>query len=99
MKHSTAKKDLGYWWVAAGHEPAACPHSPESQPSPGCTQSSVASRAGRGSAPLLCTVTSPGALRPGGECSAQERHGAVGVCPVLWAVVTGQGEMISNKKT
>ena len=29
----------------------------------------------------LCCETSPGALHPGGECSAQERHRAVGACP------------------
>lgn len=36
--------------------------SPESQLYPGCIQSSTASRAREGSAPLLCTETSPGAL-------------------------------------
>ena len=29
----------------------------------------------------LCCETSPGALRPDGECSAQERHGAAGAHP------------------
>ena len=30
-EHSPAEEeDLGYWWMAAGHEPAMCPHSPES---------------------------------------------------------------------
>ena len=35
IEHSPAKKDRGYWWVAAGREPAVCPRSTESQPYPG----------------------------------------------------------------
>lgn len=42
--------------MAAGHEPAVRPHSPESQPYPGLHPKQCASRAGRGSAPLLCAV-------------------------------------------
>ena len=37
IEHSPAKKDLGYWWMAAGHEPALCLCSPESQPDSGCS--------------------------------------------------------------
>ena len=48
----------------------------------GCIQSSVASRVREGICPsALCCETSPGALRPDGECSVQERHGAVGERP------------------
>jgi len=31
MEYSPAKKGLGHWWMAGGHEPAVCPHSTESQ--------------------------------------------------------------------
>ena len=55
--------------------------SPESQLYPGCIQSSTASRAREGSAPQLCTETSPGAQSPDGESSAQEGRGAVGAHP------------------
>ena len=51
-----AEMDLGYWWVAAGHEAAVRPHSPKANCAQGCIQSSTASRSGRGSAPLLCTA-------------------------------------------
>ena len=53
--------------MAAGQEPALRPHSPDSQPDPGYTQSNAASRAERGSAPLLRAETSPAALRPDGS--------------------------------
>jgi len=48
----------------------------------GCIQSIVASRVREGICPsALCCETSPGALCPDGECSVQERHGAVGEHP------------------
>ena len=82
MEHSPAEKNLGYWWMAAGYEPALCPHSPESQPDPGCIHSSAASRVRERICPsALCCEISPGALHPNGECSAKERHRAVGVHP------------------
>ncbi len=34
IEHSPADKNLGYWWMAAGHEPV-CPHNPESLAYPG----------------------------------------------------------------
>ena len=72
------ERTWGYWWMAAGHEPALCPHSPESQLDLGYIQSSAASRARERICPsALCCETSSGVLRPDGECSAQERHGAV----------------------
>lgn len=35
IEHSPAEKDWGYWWMEAGHEPAACPRCTEIQPDPG----------------------------------------------------------------
>jgi len=53
-------------------------HSPESQPS----KEPWPIRWGWWSCPsALCCETSPGALHPDGESSAQERHGSVGVHP------------------
>jgi len=58
--------------VAAGHEPAASPHSPESQLHP-----KQAGQQGEGGIcpPTLSCETSTGVLRPDGECSVQERCG------------------------
>jgi len=82
IEHSPADKNLGYWWMTAGHEPALCPRGPGSQPDLGGIQSSTASSVGEGICPsALRCETSSGALRPYGESSAQDRHGADGVCP------------------
>lgn len=68
--------------MATGHEAAVCPCSPESQPIPGLhpKQHGQNDREGMCPSALHCE-TSPGALRPDVECSVQERHGPVGVCP------------------
>ena len=58
------------------------PSQPKANHNLGCIQSSVASRVWEGICPsALCCQTSPGALRPGGESSVQERYGTVGVRP------------------
>jgi len=51
--------------MAAGHEPALCPSSPQSQPYPGLRQKKHGQQVkGSDPAPLLCPdETSPGALR------------------------------------
>ena len=68
--------------MAAGHEPAECRCSSESQLDPGHIQSSTASRLREAICPsALCCETSPGVLRSDGECSAQDRHRAVGAHP------------------
>ena len=79
------------WWKGlgstgewqAGHEPALCPHCPESQPHPELHPKKRGQQGKGGyTASLLCSgETSAGVLRPDGESSAQERHEAVGVCP------------------
>ena len=59
-----------------------CAHSPEGQPYLGLHQKSGQQVKGGDSAPLLCSgETSPGALRPALEPSAQAGHRAVGVSP------------------
>ena len=65
--------DTGLW--QAGHEPAMCPHSPESHLYPGMHQKKCDQQIkGGDSAPLLCIdETSPGALHPDFESSVQER--------------------------
>ena len=65
----------------AGHEPAVCPCSPESQPHPGLHLKKCGQQVnGSDPAPLLCAdEASPGVLRPDVESSGQERHGPVGL--------------------
>ena len=67
----------------AGHEPAMCTRSPESQPYPGLHQKMHGQQVmGRDSAPLVHSgETLPGVLHPALEPSGQERHEAVGVGP------------------
>jgi len=59
----------------AGHEPAVCPRSTESQLYPGLHQKKRSWQVeGGDTAPLLCSgVTSPGVLHPDVESSVQER--------------------------
>ena len=81
IEHSRAGRDsrvTGEW--EAGHEPAMCPHSPESQQYPGLCQGRHGQQVKGGDpAPLLCTGESMlGALCPGVESSVQERHGPAG---------------------
>jgi len=76
------KKIWGYWWMAAGHEPAVCPCSPESQPYPGLLKEAWPAGRGRCYCPsALRCETSTGVLCPDVESSVQERHGPVGVHP------------------
>jgi len=58
----------------AGHEPAMCPHSPESQMCPGLHQKKCGQQVKRGNtAPLLCPgETLPGVLCLDVESSVQE---------------------------
>jgi len=49
------KKTWGYWLRAAGHEPATCPSSPESQPYPGLHQKQCGQQGEGGDLPL-CSV-------------------------------------------
>ena len=67
----------------AGHEPAVCPCSPESQPHPGLHLKKCGQQVnGSDPAPLLCAdEASPGVLRPDVEFSVQERCRPVEVCP------------------
>jgi len=68
--------------MAAAHESAVCPRSPESQPYPGLhpKQSGQQGEWGRGSClSALCCESSPGALHLGVESSLQERHGPAGM--------------------
>ena len=84
MEHRPAQKDLGVLMDGkAGHEPAVCPHSPESQLYPGLHQRKSGEQVEGGDpAPLLCSgETSPGVLHPDVEFSVQERCGPVGACP------------------
>ena len=69
--------------MAAGCEPAACPHSSESQLCPGLHPKQHGQQGeGDDPAPLLCAgEASPGALHPHVEFSVQERHGPVGAQP------------------
>ena len=78
IEHSPAEKDLEVLGWKAGHGPAICPHSPESQPYPGPHQKKHGQQ-GKGGDPtsLLCAgKASPGALLPHVETSVQERHGS-----------------------
>jgi len=72
-----------YWWMAARHEPATCPCSPESQLYPGLHQKQCSQQSEGGDpAPLLCAgETLSGVLHPDVESSVQERQWSVGVCP------------------
>ena len=67
----------------AGHEPAMCPHSPESQPDLGLHQKKYGQQGEGGDpVPLLCAgETSPAVLHPDVEFSVRERHGSVGARP------------------
>ena len=95
MELSPAEKALGVLEGAA-----LCSRSTESQLHPGGIRSSVASRAREGiCSSALCWDTSPAALRPDGECSAQEGHGAVGARPEKGHkedLRDRHGEMVSN---
>ena len=62
IEHSLPKQAWGYWWIAAGHEPAACPCSPERYQYSGCNKRSVARRARK-------TILTLCAVRPHLECS------------------------------
>lgn len=68
--------------MAAGHEPAMCPHSQESQPYSGLHQEKNGQQGKGGDCvPLLCTdEISPGVVCPDVESSEQETHRPVGVC-------------------
>jgi len=72
---------IGGW--EAGHDPAMCSHSPESQSYPGLHQKHHGQQGKGGDpVPLLCTgETSPGVLHSDVESSEQEGYGPVGVCP------------------
>lgn len=83
-EHSPARKrpgSTGGW--QAGHEPAVCPHNPESQLYHGPHQKKCGQQVEGGDpASLLCAgEASPGVLCPDMESSVQERCGSVGVCP------------------
>ena len=69
--------------MAAGHVPAMCPCSLESQPYPGLHQKQCGQQGERGDPALwLCAgESSPGILHPGVESSALERHGPIGERP------------------
>ena len=69
--------------MATSREPAACPHSPESQLYAGLHPKQRGQQGEGGDpAPLLCAgETSPGVLCPDVEFLVQERHGPVRVCP------------------
>jgi len=74
---SPAKKrpgGTGKW--EAGHKPAMCPCSPESQPYSGLHQKKCGQQGkGGDTAPLLCTgETLPGVLHPAVESALQKRH-------------------------
>ena len=80
IEHSPAEKELGVPVDGkAGHEPAMCPHSPESQLYPGLHQKKHGQQGKGGDpAPLLCAgETSPGVL----HLSVQQKCGPVGVHP------------------
>jgi len=57
LRAALLKTIWGYWWMGAGHEPAVCPHSPESQLDPGLHQKQRGQQGEGGNpAPLLCNV-------------------------------------------
>ena len=72
---------IGGW--EAGHDPAMCPHSSQSQLYPELHQKKRGQHVKGGDpAPLLCTgEASPGVLHPDVEFSVEERHGPVRVHP------------------
>ena len=73
------EKALGCWWGAAPRG-SAVPSRHRADCTLGASRA-AASRAREGvCTSALCGDTSPGALRADGERSAQERHGAAGVC-------------------
>jgi len=83
IEHSPAEKGLGILVVSKLDMSQQCALQP-SQPARSWAASKAAWPAGRGkgSCPsALHCDTSPGALRPQVECSAQKRCGPVGVCP------------------
>ena len=69
--------------MASGHEPAMCPHSPESQLCPGLHSKKRGLQVEGGDpAPLLCAgETLPRVMYPDVEFSVQETHGPVGMHP------------------
>ena len=69
--------------MAAGHEPAMCPYSQESQPYSGLHQEKHGQQGKGGEpVPLVCTdEISPGVLCPDVESSVQETHRPVGPYP------------------
>ena len=77
------KKTGGAGGWEAGHEPAMCPHSPESQPYPGLHPKKHGQQTeGDEPALLLCAGgASPGVLHPHRETSVQEMHGDIGAHP------------------
>ena len=69
--------------MAARHEPATCPCSPESQLYPGLHQKQCSQQSEGGDpAPLLCACeTSSGVLHPDVKSSVQDKLRPVGVHP------------------
>ncbi|KAK4826809.1 LOW QUALITY PROTEIN: hypothetical protein QYF61_011617 [Mycteria americana] len=80
LESSPAEKDLGVLGDEAGHEPAMCTRSPESQTSPGLHPKQRGQHIkGGDSAPLLRCPETP--LEHCVQLWAQDRHGPVGAGP------------------
>jgi len=84
MEHSPAEKDLGFkvdGKLDMGQQRALT--AQKANRILGSIKRSVASRVREVVLPLCCVgEASPGVLHPDVESSVQERHGAVGACPV-----------------
>jgi len=69
-KEKVRKRTWGYWWMADGLEPALCPHSQESQLSPGLHPKQCGHQGEGEDLPLCCVLRDL-------TCSAASRWGVL----------------------